>query len=270
MVVGFSTAPKAPVISAQNLGLTYPTNDGDVIALSEVNLTIEKGEFVSFIGPSGCGKTTFLRTIADLEQPTSGSLEINGQTAENARRARAYGYVFQAPALYPWRTIEKNIALPLEIMGHSPQQQAERIKRTMELVNLSGFEKKYPWQLSGGMQQRASIARALAFDADLLLMDEPFGALDEIVRDHLNSELLKLWDRTQKTICFVTHSIPEAVYLSTKIVVMSPRPGRVTDVIESNLPRDRPLDIRETPEFLAIAARVRDGLRAGHSYEEVV
>tara|TARA_R110002124_G_scaffold9547_15_gene48980 strand:+ start:69 stop:857 length:789 start_codon:yes stop_codon:yes gene_type:complete len=258
-----------PVVAATNLGLTFPSNDGDVIALSDVNLTINKGEFVSFIGPSGCGKTTFLRTIADLEQATSGMLTINGQSPENARRDRAYGYVFQAPALYPWRTIAKNIALPLEIMGYSASQQAERIARTMELVNLTGFEQKYPWQLSGGMQQRASIARALAFDADLLLMDEPFGALDEIIRDHLNSELLKLWARTQKTICFVTHSIPEAVYLSTKIVVMSPRPGRVIDIIESTLPTERPLDIRETPEFLAIAARVREGLRAGHSYEEV-
>jgi NitT/TauT family transport system ATP-binding protein len=255
------------VVSAQHLGLTFPAGDGDIVALNDVNLTIEKGEFVSFIGPSGCGKTTFLRAIADLEQPTSGTLTVNGMTPEEARKKRAYGYVFQAAALYPWRTIEKNVALPLEIMGHSAAQQTERIKRTLELVNLSGFEKKYPWQLSGGMQQRASIARALSFDADLLLMDEPFGALDEIVRDHLNSELLKLWERTQKTICFVTHSIPEAVYLSTKIVVMSPRPGRVTDIIESDLPRERPLDIRETPEFLAIAARVRDGLRAGHSYD---
>ena len=256
------------VVVAQNLGLTFPTGDGDIVALSDVNLTIEKGDFVSFIGPSGCGKTTFLRTIADLETPTSGTLSVNGMSPERARKARAYGYVFQAAALYPWRTIEKNIALPLEIMGHSASEQAERVKRTMELVNLSGFEKKYPWQLSGGMQQRASIARALSFDADLLLMDEPFGALDEIVRDHLNSELLKLWARTEKTICFVTHSIPEAVYLSTRIVVMSPRPGRVTDIIESTLPRDRPLDIRETAEFLAIAARVREGLRAGHSYDE--
>jgi NitT/TauT family transport system ATP-binding protein len=176
--------------------------------------------------------------------------------------------VFQAPALFPWRTIEKNVALPLEIMGYSEADRKTRIARTMELVNLSGFERKYPWQLSGGMQQRASIARALAFDADLLLMDEPFGALDEIVRDHLNSELLKLWAQTQKTIAFVTHSIPEAVYLSTKIVVMSPRPGRVTDIIHSTLPAERPLDIRETPEFLAIAHRVREGLRAGHSYED--
>ena len=256
----------ASVVSAKNLGLTFSTRDGDVVALSDVNLEIETGEFVSFIGPSGCGKTTFLRVIADLEQPTSGSITVNGTSPADARLNRAYGYVFQAPALYPWRTIEKNVALPLEIMGLGDRE--ARIKRTLELVNLTGFEKKFPWQLSGGMQQRASIARALAFDADLLLMDEPFGALDEIVRDHLNSELLKLWARTQKTIAFVTHSIPEAVYLSTKIVVMSPRPGRVTDVIVSDLPAERPLDIRETPEFLRLAARVRDGLRAGHSYEE--
>ncbi|WP_421761281.1 ABC transporter ATP-binding protein [Devosia sp.] len=256
------------VVSAKGLGLTFSTADGDVVALSDVNLDIQKGEFVSFIGPSGCGKTTFLRVIADLEQPTSGTISVNGTSPTDARTNRSYGYVFQAPALFPWRTIAQNIALPLEIMGISGADQAARIKRTMELVNLEGFEKKFPWQLSGGMQQRASIARALAFDADLLLMDEPFGALDEIVRDHLNSELLKLWARTQKTIAFVTHSIPEAVYLSTKIVVMSPRPGRVTDVITSTLPAERPLDIRETPEFLAIAHRVREGLRAGHSYEE--
>ncbi len=255
------------VVEAKGLGLTFHTNDGPVVALTDVDLDIGKGEFVSFIGPSGCGKTTFLRVIADLEQPTSGSIRINGMSPEEARAKRAYGYVFQAPALFPWRTIEKNVALPLEIMGFADAEKRDRIKRTLELVNLSGFERKYPWQLSGGMQQRASIARALAFDADLLLMDEPFGALDEIVRDHLNSELLKLWAATNKTIAFVTHSIPEAVYLSTKIVVMSPRPGRVTDVIESTLPTERPLDIRETPEFLAIAARVRDGLRAGHSYE---
>ncbi|KAB2945547.1 MAG: ABC transporter ATP-binding protein, partial [Rhizobiaceae bacterium] len=255
------------VVAASRLGLTFQTNDGPVEALSNVDLTIGKGEFVSFIGPSGCGKTTFLRVIADLEQPTAGTIAVNGMSPEMARKARAYGYVFQAAALYPWRTIERNVALPLEIMGISAAEQRERIKRTLDLVNLTGFEKKYPWQLSGGMQQRASIARALAFDADLLLMDEPFGALDEIVRDHLNEQLLVLWARTQKTICFVTHSIPEAVYLSTKIVVMSPRPGRVTDVIESTLPKERPLDIRESPEFLAIAHRVRESLRAGHSYE---
>ncbi|MQB39415.1 ABC transporter ATP-binding protein [Agrobacterium tumefaciens] len=255
------------VVSARKLGLTFETGDGPVHALSDVDLDVGKGDFVSFIGPSGCGKTTFLRVIADLEKHTSGEITVNGTTPKNARKDRSYGYVFQAAALYPWRSIEKNIALPLEIMGYSKAEQRERIDRTLDLVNLNGFGKKYPWQLSGGMQQRASIARALAFDADLLLMDEPFGALDEIVRDHLNEQLLKLWDRTGKTICFVTHSIPEAVYLSTKIVVMSPRPGRVTDVIESTLPRERPLEIRETPEFLAIAHRVREGLKAGHGYE---
>ncbi|WP_075289840.1 ABC transporter ATP-binding protein [Pararhizobium arenae] len=262
------TSNLASVVSARDLGLTFQTSDGPVTALTGVNLDVKKGDFVSFIGPSGCGKTTFLRVIADLEKPTSGSITVNGTTPEDARKNRSYGYVFQAAALYPWRTIEKNIALPLEIMGYSKAEQEQRIARTLELVNLAGFGKKFPWQLSGGMQQRASIARALAFDADLLLMDEPFGALDEIVRDHLNEQLLELWDRTNKTICFVTHSIPEAVYLSTKIVVMSPRPGRVTDVIESTLPRERPLDIRESPEFLEIASRVRDGLRAGHSYDE--
>ena len=252
------------VISASNLDLTFQTNDGPVHALKDVNLEIHKGDFVSFIGPSGCGKTTFLRVMADLEQPTGGQVTINGVSPEEARKSRAYGYVFQAAGLYPWRTIGGNIRLPLEIMGIPRAEQAERVQRVLELVELSGFEKKFPWQLSGGMQQRASIARALSFDADILLMDELFGALDEIVRDHLNEQLLKLWARTEKTIAFVTHSIPEAVYLSTKIVVMSPRPGRIADVIESPLPRERPLEIRETPEFLEIAHRVREGLRAGH------
>jgi NitT/TauT family transport system ATP-binding protein len=191
---------------------------------------------------------------------------VNDLPPEQARLARAYGYVFQAPALYPWRTVEKNVALPLEIMGIGDA--ASRIQRNLDLVNLSGFEKKFPWQLSGGMQQRVSIARALAFDPKLLLMDEPFGALDEIVRDKLNQQLLELWGRTKKTVVFVTHSIPEAVFLSTKIVVMSPRPGRIIDVIETKLPRTRTLDIRETPEFLKIAQRVREGLKAGHSYED--
>lgn len=256
------------VISAQDLSLTFQTNDGPVHALKDVSLEVEKGDFVSFIGPSGCGKTTFLRCMADLEHPTGGTITVNGVSAAQARQSRAYGYVFQAAGLYPWRTIGGNIRLPLEIMGYDKADQAERAKRVLELVDLDGFEKKFPWQLSGGMQQRASIARALAFDADILLMDEPFGALDEIVRDHLNEQLLQLWARTNKTICFVTHSIPEAVYLSTKIVVMSPRPGRITDVIASPLPKDRPLDIRDTPEFLEVAHRVREGLRAGHSNED--
>jgi len=226
-----------PVISAQDLSLTFETNDGPVHALKDVSLDVAQGDFVSFIGPSGCGKTTFLRVMADLEHQTVGSITVNGTSPEEARRNRAYGYVFQAAGLYPWRTIGGNIRLPLEIMGYSKSEQNRRIAEVLELVELNGFEKKFPWQLSGGMQQRASIARALAFDADILLMDEPFGALDEIVRDHLNEQLLKLWDRTGKTICFVTHSIPEAVYLSTRIVVMSPRPGRIADVIDSPLPR---------------------------------
>ena len=257
----------APVIEAKALNLVFQTGDGPVQALKDVNLTVSKGDFVSFIGPSGCGKTTFLRCVAALEHPTGGTLTVNGMTPDEARRKRAYGYVFQAAGLYPWRTIAKNISLPLEIMGFSAAEQAARVERVLELVELKGFGNKYPWQLSGGMQQRASIARALAFDADILLMDEPFGALDEIVRDRLNEELLKLWKATGKTIGFVTHSIPEAVYLSTKIVVMSPRPGRITDVIDSTLPLDRPLEIRDSREFIQIAHRVREGLRAGHSYE---
>jgi NitT/TauT family transport system ATP-binding protein len=252
------------IIETKNLDLTFQTNDGPVHALSDINLTIEKGEFVSFIGPSGCGKTTLLRVMADLEHPTGGTVTVNGVSAEEARKSRAYGYVFQAAGLYPWRTVGGNIKLPLEIMGYDKADQETRVTKVLELVELTGFDKKFPWQLSGGMQQRASIARALAFDADILLMDEPFGALDEIVRDHLNEQLLHLWDRTHKTIGFVTHSIPEAVYLSTKIVVMSPRPGRIADIIHSDLPRERPLEIRDTPEFLEIAARVRDGLRTGH------
>jgi len=256
------------IIEAKGVGLTFKTNDGPVHALKGVDLVVKKGDFVSFIGPSGCGKTTFLRCMAALETPTEGSLTVNGMSAEQARQARAYGYVFQAAGLYPWRTIGGNVRLPLEIMGFSRAEQDARVARVLELVDLAGFDKKFPWQLSGGMQQRASIARALAFDADILLMDEPFGALDEIVRDHLNEQLLALWARPQKTICFVTHSIPEAVYLSTKIVVMSPRPGQIADVIDSPLPRDRPLDIRDSAAFIAVAHRVRDGLRAGHSYDD--
>ncbi len=255
------------LISARDLSLTFQTNDGPVHALSHVNLDIAKGEFVSFIGPSGCGKTTFLRVIADLQDPSGGEVRVNGMSPRAARLARAYGYVFQEAGLYPWRTIAGNIRLPLEIMGYAKQEQADRVARTLAMVDLAGFENKFPWQLSGGMQQRASIARALAFDADILLMDEPFGALDEIVRDHLNDQLLTLWRKTGKTIGFVTHSIPEAVFLSTKIVVMSPRPGRITEIIESDLPADRTLDIRETPEFLSLSQRVREGLRAGHSYD---
>jgi NitT/TauT family transport system ATP-binding protein len=262
------TAPRRLVVDAQHISLTFETADGKVDALSDVSLQVAEGEFVSFIGPSGCGKTTMLRVVADLQQPSSGTLLVNGLSAEQARLARSYGYVFQAPALFPWRTIEKNLKLPLEIMGYSEFEQQQRAQRYLALVNLTGFERKFPWQLSGGMQQRVSIARALSFDPTLLLMDEPFGALDEIVRDHLNEQLLQLWNSTGKTVLFVTHSIPEAVFLSSKIVVMSPRPGRIIDVIDCNFPADRSLEIRETPEFLKIAQRVRTGLRAGHSYDE--
>jgi len=256
------------VISAQNLDLTFETNDGPVHALKDITLDIAEGEFVSLIGPSGCGKTTLLRVIADLEKPTGGTMSINGMTPEQARLARAYGYVFQQSALLPWRTIQENVALPLEVMGLDKATRTGRIKSNLDLVNLAGFEKKFPWQLSGGMQQRASIARALAVEPAMLLMDEPFGALDEIVRDHLNEQLLKLWAKTKKTVVFVTHSIPEAVFLSTKIVVMSPRPGRIHEIIDCDLGPDRSLDIRETPEFLRIAHQVREGLKAGHSYDE--
>lgn len=256
----------SPVIAFEDLSLVFETADGPVHALSHIDLAIGQGEFVSLIGPSGCGKTTLLRVIADLEKATSGRLTVNGVTPEQARLNRSYGYVFQAPALYPWRTVSRNVALPLEIMGFSKVQREARVKAGLDLVNLTGFDRKFPWQLSGGMQQRASIARALTFDPALLLMDEPFGALDEIVRDKLNEQLLRLWDKTGKTVVFVTHSIPEAVFLSTRIVVMSPRPGRVHDVIACDFPRDRNLDIREAPGFLAVAHRVREGLREGHSY----
>ncbi len=251
------------VIMTNDLSLTFKTNDGPVHALSRIDLSVKAGEFVSLIGPSGCGKTTLLRVIADLEQPTSGDVTINDMSPHEARMKRAYGYVFQASALYPWRTIARNIALPLEIMGLDKVEQDKRIAANIELVDLQGFENKYPWQLSGGMQQRASIARALAVEPDLLLMDEPFGALDEIVRDHLNEQLLRLWAKSGKTVVFVTHSIPEAVFLSTRIVVMSPRPGRIHDIIDSDLPKDRDLDIRDSKAFLELTHRVRVGLRTG-------
>ena len=256
------------VIDIRGLSLIFQTGDTPVFALSDIDLSIGAGEFVSFIGPSGCGKTTLMRVIADLERPTEGSITVNGVTPEEARLNRAYGYVFQAPALYPWRTVIRNVTLPLEIMGLDRREREARAVKYLDMVGLNGFERKFPWQLSGGMQQRVSIARALSFEPQLLLMDEPFGALDEITRDHLNEQLIGLWEQTRKTVIFVTHSISEAVFLSTRIVVMSPRPGRIIDLIDCDLPARRTLDIRETPEFLAIAHRVRQALRAGHSYED--
>ena len=260
--------PADKVIDIRGLSLIFQTADTPVFALSDLDLSIAGGEFVSFIGPSGCGKTTLMRVIADLERPTEGTITVNGVTPEQARLQRAYGYVFQAPALYPWRTVIRNITLPLEIMGLDRGEREARAVKYLDMVGLNGFERKFPWQLSGGMQQRVSIARALSFEPQLLLMDEPFGALDEITRDHLNEQLIGLWEQTRKTVIFVTHSISEAVFLSTRIVVMSPRPGRILEVIDCNLPGKRKLDIRETPEFLAVAHRVRQALRAGHSYED--
>jgi NitT/TauT family transport system ATP-binding protein len=257
-----------PAVEISGLNLVFEAGDAPVTALANVDLTVPRGDFVSLIGPSGCGKTTLLRVMADLERATSGTVRVNGVSPEEARLARAYGYVFQAPALYAWRSVLRNVTLPLEIMGLPRAEQQERARRVLDLVNLGGFERKFPWQLSGGMQQRVSIARALSFDPELLLMDEPFGALDEIIRDHLNEQLLRLWERTGKTVIFVTHSIPEAVFLSTRIVVMSPRPGRIIDIIDSDLPPDRTLDIRESPGFAEIAHRVRAGLKAGHSYDD--
>ncbi len=256
-----------PVVRAENLSIVFDSNGQRTVALSEVSLDIARGGFISLIGPSGCGKTTLLRAIADLEQPTSGTLVVNGMTPEQARRNRAYGYVFQAPALYPWRSVERNVMLPLEIMRMPADDWRRRAERYLDLVGLREFRRRFPWQLSGGMQQRVSIARALSFEPALLLMDEPFGALDEITRDGLNLHLHKLWRSTGMTVIFVTHSIPEAVYLSSRIVVMSPRPGKVVDIIDVDLPGERDLDVRETPAFLRVAHRVREALRAGHSYD---
>ncbi len=272
LAVNTETEKKVPkhkrtMIGVKDLSLVFETNDGPVNALSDINLTIGEGDFVSFIGPSGCGKTTLLRVIADLERQTAGEIAVNGTTPEDARLNRLYGYVFQAPALLPWRTIAKNCAVPLEIAGHSSEHQTKQIEKYLKMVGLQDFHNKYPWQLSGGMQQRASIARALCIDPDLLLMDEPFGALDEITRDHMNIELLKIWDETKKTVVFVTHSISEAVMLSTHIVVMSPRPGRIVKVIESPLPKLKTLALRDTDEFHKLAAEIRTALANDHAID---
>lgn len=262
------TAAHASAIDIRGLSLTFQAGEQAVHALADVDLSVHRGEFVSLIGPSGCGKTTLMRVIADLEQPSAGSISVFGGPPAQARLKRVYGYVFQAPTLQAWRTVERNVELPLEIIGMPPGKRRHQSRSRLEMVGLTGFERKYPWQLSGGMQQRVSIARALSFDPDLLLMDEPFGALDEITRDHLNEELLRLWARTGKTVIFVTHSISEAVFLSTRIVVMSRRPGRIIEVIDCNLPPERDLTIRDAPAFLEVAARVRRALRDSHSYDD--
>ena len=266
--VGKTVEPSGNAVDISALSLTFQTADAPVVALDNINLQIRRREFVSFIGPSGCGKTTLMRVIADLATPSAGRITVNGVSPEEARLKRAYGYVFQAPALYAWRNVLRNVLLPLEIIGMPADERKERAAQYLSMVGLAGFERKFPWQLSGGMQQRVSIARALAFEPELLLMDEPFGALDEITRDHLNEQLLQLWHQTGKTVVFVTHSISEAVFLSNRIVVMSPRPGRILDIIENNLPPDRKLDVRDTTGFLEVAQRVRQALRAGHSYDD--
>jgi NitT/TauT family transport system ATP-binding protein len=251
-------------VQVQNASVVYQTADTPVHALSDIDLDIAEGEFVSLIGPSGCGKTTLMRVIADLEHISAGKVLVNGVTPHDARLARAYGYVFQAPALFPWRTVLGNVTLPLQIQGKGRAEAKQIAVEHLERVGLKGFEGKYPWQLSGGMQQRVSIARALSFEPKILMMDEPFGALDEITRDRLNEQLQQLWQRERRTVVFVTHSIAEAVYLSTKIVVMSPRPGRIVKIIHSPLPDARHLGLRDTPEFMTLAHEVREALADGH------
>ena len=246
-------------IMLKDIGMVYRTNDGrDVTALTGVTLDIEKGEFVSLVGPSGCGKTTLLRIIADLLSPTSGDIKISGETPHDARLKRRYGIVFQSAVLYEWRTVKKNIMLPLEIMHVPLKEQSERADRMLELVGLTEFANHYPHQLSGGMQQRVGIARALAIQPEILLMDEPFSALDEFTREKLHVDLLKIWRKTNKTIVFVTHNIQESVFLSDKVCVLSPHPGRLSAVVDINLPRPRTMDMKSTTEFTALVAKVRN------------
>ena len=240
---------------------------GQTTALQGIDLEIGDREFVSLIGPSGCGKSTLLRIIGDLIEPSAGTVVVNGKSARQARRDRDYGIVFQDPVLYDWRTVAKNVALPLEMARWPRQKRSERVQEMLELVELEGFASHRPWQLSGGMQQRASIARALSFDPALLLMDEPFGALDEMTRERLNMELLKIWEASGSTIVFVTHSIAEAVFLSTRLVVMSPRPGRISELIPIDLPQPRTATTREEPRFFELVTRVREALHLGHDLD---
>jgi NitT/TauT family transport system ATP-binding protein len=249
----------APVVSIA--GLTKTFRRGNVTALQDIDLDLPPGEFVSLIGPSGCGKSTLLRVIGDLIPPTSGTVTVNGKSAHQARLERDYGIVFQDSVLFDWRTVAKNVGLPLEMLGWDRRRRKERVQEMLELVELTGFADHYPWQLSGGMQMRVAIARALAFEPPLLLMDEPFGALDEMTRERLNIELLQIWERLRATVVFVTHSISEAVFLSTNVVVMSPRPGRIAGRVEIDLPQPRTVDTREEPRFFELVTEVREKLR---------
>jgi NitT/TauT family transport system ATP-binding protein len=250
-----------PVVSLRNVTKSFGA--GGVIAVQSIDLDVPPGEFVSLIGPSGCGKSTLLRIVGDLVEPTSGDVVVNGKSARQARLDRDYGIVFQDAVLYDWRTAAKNIAMPLELMGWDRAKRADRVREMIELVELQGFAEHHPWQLSGGMQQRVSIARALSFDPALLLMDEPFGALDEMTRERLNGELLRIWEASGSTIVFVTHSISEAVFLSNRVVVMSRRPGRIAAVVDVDLPQPRNADTREEPRFFELVTEVRDRLREG-------
>ena len=259
-----SRAP-AVVVRLQGVGKTFTLGDGSTVALSDINLDIGRGEFVSLIGPSGCGKSTLLRTIGDLIEPSTGTVQVNAKPAKRARLDREYGMVFQAPVLFDWRTVEENVQLPLELFGQDKTTRARRAGEMLELVGLSDFARHHPYQLSGGMQQRVAIARALAFSPDLLLMDEPFGALDEITRERMNSELLAIWERTGITVVFVTHSIPEAVFLSSRVAVMSARPGRITHLIDVDLERPRGLATRESPRYFELITAVREALRTGEA-----
>jgi NitT/TauT family transport system ATP-binding protein len=251
----------AAAVSLRTVGRTFA--NGEVVALEEIDLEIEPREFVSLIGPSGCGKSTLLRIIGDLIKPSTGEAIVNGKTAHQARLDRDYGIVFQDAVLYDWRTVARNISLPLELAGWDRGRRDARVNEMLDLVELTGFEKRHPWELSGGMQQRVSIARALSFSPALLLMDEPFGALDEMTRERLNTELLRIWQETQSTIVFVTHSIAEAVFLSTRVVVMSPRPGRITEIIPIDLPQPRTNATREDAQFFELVTRVREALHGG-------
>jgi len=252
-----------PAVSIQNTNMIFGQGtSNEVQALKDIDLTIEPNEFISLIGPSGCGKSTLLRVMAELISPTGGTVAINGKSAHQARLDRDYGMVFQAATLYDWRTVAKNVQLPLELMGYSTAKKRERTREMLELVELSDFAKHYPWQLSGGMQQRVAIARALAFEPSILLMDEPFGALDEMTRERLNMELLDIWRKTKTTVIFVTHSITEAVFLSTRVIVMSARPGQITQDICIDLKQPRGTETREDVSFFELEKEVRDALRA--------
>jgi NitT/TauT family transport system ATP-binding protein len=251
------------VITIQHVDKVFVSPDGSMVeALNDIELEVKPGEFISFIGPSGCGKSTLLRLIANLIEPTGGQITVNGHSPRQARLNRQYGFIFQDATLYEWRTVIKNVQLPLEVMNYSRRERDERARRMLELVELSDFANHYPWQLSGGMQQRVSIARALAFEPNLLLMDEPFGALDEMTRERLNNELLDIWSKiASMTIIFVTHNISEAVYLSSRVVVMSPRPGKVVDIVNIDLPRPRTAETMESEQYFHHINKVRHLLR---------